>query len=159
MSLKTSRNPQALSSFRILGLNAAQGRLQEEIWAQLQPKLWMHTGSFHEGRSECLMAVASDLCVIQMRSALGLPSGMVLVDRQEAFDSQWRPSMLLPPAKLVPPALWCVMDELHKEYIDEYSERLQSVLVVHHKSWCCSGTQTQPPGFLHWAICPRVCRK
>ena len=112
--LKPSRNPQALSSFRILGLNAAQGRLQEEIWAQLQPKLWMHTGSFQEGRSECLMVVASDLCVIQMRSALGLPSSMVLVDRQEAFDSQWRPSMLLPLAKLVPPRLWCVMDELHK---------------------------------------------
>ena len=39
---------------------------------------------------------------------------MVLVDRQEAFDPQWRPSMLLPLAKLVPPRLWCVMDELLK---------------------------------------------
>ena len=49
-----------------------------------------------------------------MRSALGLPCGMVLVDRREALDSQCRPSMLVPLSKLVFPNLGCVMDELRR---------------------------------------------
>jgi hypothetical protein len=52
-SLKPNRAPQCYMIYRALGLNSAQGRLQEEIWAALVPDVWEAAGAFQEGRSQC----------------------------------------------------------------------------------------------------------
>eukprot|EP00435_Cladocopium_sp_Y103_P038765 s2453_g10.t1 len=39
-TLKPGRSPQAFSSYRVRGLNTAQGRLQEEIWMLKHPEFW-----------------------------------------------------------------------------------------------------------------------
>eukprot|EP00435_Cladocopium_sp_Y103_P056982 s223_g19.t1 len=94
-TLKPGRSPQAFSSYRVLGLNTAQGRLQEEIWMLKHPELWEKTGGFQEGRSQCLIVVAADFCVAALRIAHGLPYATCYSDRKEAFDTQWRAPMLL----------------------------------------------------------------
>ena len=112
-SLKPGRSPNAFMSYRVLGLNTAQGRLQEELFIQFEPDLWRHTGNFQEGRQECLVVVAADLCIASMRLELGLPFGLCLNDRKEAFDTQWRSSMLINLASGVScPRSWCLADEL-----------------------------------------------
>ena len=112
-SLKPGRSPNAFMSYRVLGLNTAQGRLQEELFIQFEPDLWRHTGKFQEGRRECLVVVAADLCIASMRLELGLPFGLCLNDRKEAFDTQWRSSMLINLASGVScPRSWCLADEL-----------------------------------------------
>ena len=112
-TLKPGRAPNSFMSYRILGLNAAQGRLQEELLLQLEPGLWGYTGRFQEGRQECLVVVAADVCVANLRQDQGLPFGLCLNDRKEAFDSQWRASMLINLASCVShPRSWCLMDEL-----------------------------------------------
>lgn len=100
-SLKPGRSPQDLQSYRVIGLSSAHGRLQEELICQLEPNLWEHTGSFQEGRSQCLIVVAADLCVAALRAARQLPFGICFCDRKEAFDTQWRASMLLKLAVLL----------------------------------------------------------
>ncbi|CAE7837306.1 unnamed protein product [Symbiodinium sp. CCMP2592] len=112
-SLKPGRPPNSFMSYRVLGLNTAQGRLQEELFIQLEPDLWCHTGKFQEGRQECLIVVAADLCIASIRLELGLPFGLCLNDRKEAFDTQWRSSMLINLASGVSsPRSWCLADEL-----------------------------------------------
>ena len=113
-SLKPGRSPNAFMSYRVLGLNTVQGRLQEELFIQFEPDLWRHTGKFQEGRQECLVVVAAaDLCIAGMRLELGLPFGLCLNDRKEAFDTQWRSSMLINLASGVScPRSWCLADEL-----------------------------------------------
>ena len=78
-SLKPGRSPQDLQSYRVIGLSSAHGRLQEELICQLEPNLWEHTGSFQEGRSQCLIVVAADLCVAALRAARQLPFGICFV--------------------------------------------------------------------------------
>jgi hypothetical protein len=111
-SLKPNRAPQCYMSYRALGLNSAQGRLQEEIWAALVPDVWEAAGAFQEGRSQCLAVLAADLCVAALRAARDLPFGMCYCDRKEAFDTQWRASMQQKMASCVEPRFWCLADEL-----------------------------------------------
>ena len=111
-SLKPNRAPQCYMSYRVLGLNSAQGRLQEEIWAALVPDVWEAAGAFQEGRSQCLAVLAADLCVAALRAARDLPFGMCYCDRKEAFDTQWRASMQQKMASCVEPRFWCLADEL-----------------------------------------------
>jgi len=112
-SLKPGRPPNSFMSYRVLGLNTAQGRLQEELFIQFEPDLWRHTGKLQEGRQGCLIVVAADLCIASMRLELGLPFGLCLNDRKEAFDTQWRSGMLINLASGVScPRSWCLADEL-----------------------------------------------
>ena len=111
-SLKPNRAPQCYMSYRVLGLNSAQGRLQEEIWAALVPDVWEAAGAFQEGRSQCLAVLAADLCVAALRAARDLPFGMCYCDRKEAFDTQWRASMQQKMVSCVEPRFWCLADEL-----------------------------------------------
>ena len=111
-SLKPNRAPQCYMSYRALGLNSAQGRLQEEIWAALVPDVWEAAGAFQEGRSQCLAVLAADSCVAALRAARDLPFGMCYCDRKEAFDTQWRASMQQKMVSCVEPRFWCLADEL-----------------------------------------------
>ena len=86
---KPGCNPQHFGSYRVLCLNPCQGRLQEELWCQLEPDMWLHTGHIQEGRCEALVIVAVDLAVASVRHSLHLPYGTMFTDRKEAFDSQW----------------------------------------------------------------------
>ena len=110
---KPKRDPQAFSSYRILGLNSAQGRLLEELWMQSEPHLWQHVGALQEGRSESLIVVASDLAASSLRKSLRLPFGLVFTDRREAFDTQWRTPILENLQQVIScPASWLIADEL-----------------------------------------------
>ena len=110
---KPGRNPQHFGSYRVLGLNPCQGRLQEELWCQLEPDMWLHTGHIQEGRCEALVMVAADLAVASARQSLHLPYGTIFTDRKEAFDSQWRVPILVKLAEHVSEArVWCIADDL-----------------------------------------------
>ena len=74
---KPGRNPQHFGSYRVLGLNPCQGRLQEELWCQLEPDMWLHTGHIQEGRCEALVMVAADLAVASVRHSLHLLYGTI----------------------------------------------------------------------------------
>eukprot|EP00435_Cladocopium_sp_Y103_P002445 s775_g1.t1 len=111
-SLKSGRSPQSFLSYRVIGLTCAHGRLQEELIHELEPDLWAHTGFSQEGRSQCLIVVAADLCVASVRLAQQLPFGICFCDRKEAFDTQWRASLMVRLASCVQPRLWCVADDL-----------------------------------------------
>ena len=110
---KPARHPQQFGSYCVLGLNPCQGRLQEELWCQLEPDMWVHTGHIQEGKCESLVVVAADLAVASVRKSLHLPYGTIFTDRKEASDSQWKVPILLNLAQHTSePRVWCVADDL-----------------------------------------------
>ncbi|CAE7227383.1 unnamed protein product [Symbiodinium microadriaticum] len=97
----------------LVNVNTVHGRLQEELWCQLEPDMWLHTGHIQEGRCEALVMVAADLAVASARQSLHLPYGTIFTDRKEAFDSQWRVPILVKLAEHVSEArVWCIADDL-----------------------------------------------
>eukprot|EP00435_Cladocopium_sp_Y103_P075802 s164_g65.t1 len=134
-SLKPGRAPQLFGSYRVIGLNSAHGRLQEELIYAQQAGLWSGTGAFQEGKSQCLIVVAADLCIAALRFAQRLPFGICFCDRKEAFDTQWRASMMVRLADCVSePRWWCIADDL-------LDTTFMSVVQGRHRStWFSSNT-------------------
>ena len=88
---KAGRPRDSYDGYRALGLNAPEGRLQEEIWMILAGDgPWAAVGEAQDARKDCLAVVAADMDAGAIRDEAELPYGTVWGDRKEAFDRQWR---------------------------------------------------------------------
>ena len=93
---KPGRNRTGYEAYRILGLNAPGGRLQEELWLQLVGvDLWEHVGLAQDAGKDALVVSLADMESAALRAAQDLPFGIVWADRKEAFDTAWRVEILL----------------------------------------------------------------
>ena len=96
---KPGRERQEYKSYRVLGLNDSFGRLQEELWAGRYDtacrNAWPKT---QVGNWETAVVTIYGQETHAIRAAIGLPSGDLYADQQEAFDSRWRALALLPMA-------------------------------------------------------------
>jgi hypothetical protein len=70
--------------------------------------IWSLAGAMQDARKDCVAVVLADMISFAVKSALGLPAGMVWGDPKEAFDTAWRPPMLLRMRDELCARLWCV---------------------------------------------------
>jgi hypothetical protein len=94
--LKPARPPDRFSSYRVLGLNPAEGRLQEEVWVHFaMDAVWAHVGACQDARKDSLAVMLVECEASAVRDACGLPHGTIWADLQEAFDSTWKGDTLV----------------------------------------------------------------